>query len=282
MLIKKLIMRILWQISRHSRVHAINKNLAYKNYQQIISDNKNKNEKILLNYGFKNFSQADEDGIIEEIFKRIGISDKSFLEIGVQDGLECNTLHLIHQKWKGVWIEKEKNYCEKIKQTFNFLIDDYINVINNEVNSENINTLINKQFNGKVEIDLLSIDIGLGTYHVLKEIDTITPRVIVVEYNAKFGGSAEWVIEYHKQNNAWDGSNYFGASLKSFEIMLKKKKYSLVGCNVTGVNAFFVRDDLINSKFIPTFSSEFHFQSKKEFLLKAFENENKVKIGKFE
>ena len=240
-----------------------------------------KNDKILLNYGYKNFSQADEDGILEEIFKRIGTVNKTFIEIGVQDGYECNTLHLINQKWNGIWIEKEKKYCEKIYKNFNFLINKYLEVINDEADTENINDLVQNRIKNQNDIDLLSIDIGLNTYHVLKKINSINPRVIIVEYNAKFGPSAEWIIKYDK-NTEWDNSNYFGASLKSFEIMLKEKNYLLVGCNVTGVNAFFVRRDLVNEKFIDDYSSEYHYQNKKEFLLKAFENENKVKIGRFE
>mgnify|MGYP001310134994 FL=1 len=278
---KKIIIKILWHIARYLRIHAINRNLAFQNYLNILSENKKKNEKILLNYGYKNFSQADEDGILEEIFKRIGTMNKTFIEIGVQDGYECNTLHLINQKWNGIWIEKEKKYCEKINKNFNFLINKHLEVINDEADTENINDLVQNKIKNQNNIDLLSIDIGLNTYHVLKKINSISPRVIIVEYNAKFGPSAEWIIEYNK-NVEWDNSNYFGASLKSFEIMLKEKNYLLVGCNVTGVNAFFVRRDLINEKFIENYSSEYHYQNKKEFLLKAFENENKVKIGRFE
>ncbi len=278
---KKIIIKLLWHIARYLRIHAINRNLAFQNYLNILSENKKKNEKILLNYGYKNFSQADEDGILEEIFKRIGTMNKTFIEIGVQDGYECNTLHLINQKWNGIWIEKEKKYCEKINKNFNFLINKHLEVINDEADTENINDLVQNKIKNQNNIDLLSIDIGLNTYHVLKKINSISPRVIIVEYNAKFGPSAEWIIEYNK-NVEWDNSNYFGASLKSFEIMLKEKNYLLVGCNVTGVNAFFVRRDLINEKFIENYSSEYHYQNKKEFLLKAFENENKVKIGRFE
>tara|TARA_B100000900_G_scaffold416129_1_gene449313 strand:+ start:8499 stop:9338 length:840 start_codon:yes stop_codon:yes gene_type:complete len=278
---KKIILKSLWHIARYLRIHAINRNLAFQNYFNILSENKKKNNKILLNYGYKNFSQADEDGILEEIFKRIGTVNKTFIEIGVQDGYECNTLHLINQKWNGIWIEKEKKYCEKIYKNFNFLINKYLEVINDEADTENINDLVQNNINNQNDIDLLSIDIGLNTYHVLKKINSISPRVIIVEYNAKFGPSAEWIIKYDK-NAEWDNSNYFGASLKSFEIMLKEKNYLLVGCNVTGVNAFFVRKDLVNEKFIDDYSSEYHYQNKKEFLLKAFENENKVKIGRFE
>ena len=163
--------------------------------------------------------------------------NKTFIEIGVQDGYECNTLHLINQKWNGIWIEKEKKYYEKIYKNFNFLINKYLEVINDEADTENINDLVQNRIKNQNDIDLLSIDIGLNTYHVLKKINSINPRVIIVEYNAKFGPSAEWIIKYDK-NTEWDNSNYFGASLKSFEIMLKEKNYLLVGCNVTGVNAF--------------------------------------------
>ena len=37
------------------------------------------------------FSQGDEDGIIHEIFNRIGTANRRFLEIGAGDGLENNT-----------------------------------------------------------------------------------------------------------------------------------------------------------------------------------------------
>ena len=47
-------------------------------------------------YGFKVYSQNDEDGILCEIFRRLGMVNGSFCEIGVENGLECNTLYLIH------------------------------------------------------------------------------------------------------------------------------------------------------------------------------------------
>ena len=38
--------------------------------------------------------------------------------------------------------------------------------------------------------------------------------------------------------------SYYGASLKALEKLGKKKKYTLVGVDKNGVNAFFVRNDL--------------------------------------
>src|SRR5215469_5756728 len=45
----------------------------------------------LLRYGFKTYSQNDEDGIIQEIFNRIGVTNRHFVEFGVENGLECST-----------------------------------------------------------------------------------------------------------------------------------------------------------------------------------------------
>src|SRR5262245_40537087 len=50
---------------------------------------RNADAKRLLRYGFKVYSQNDEDGIIQEIFRRIGSSNRTFVEFGAGDGLEC-------------------------------------------------------------------------------------------------------------------------------------------------------------------------------------------------
>ena len=44
------------------------------------------------------------------------------------------------------------------------------------------------------------------------------------------------------------------------------------------INAFFVRKDLINAEFINDFSSSFHYEPLKLWLLKKFEVEQKITI----
>ena len=101
--------------------------------------------------------------------------------------------------------------------------------------------------------------------------------MIVTEYNEKYGPIIEWQCE-NNENSSWDGSDYFGASLKSFEIMLNEKNFKLVGCNITGSNAFFVRSDLINNNFINEFSSEKHYMPTRYHLIKYYEPQLKQKI----
>jgi len=72
----------------------------------------------LERYGYKVYSQNDEDGIIAEIFKRIGTTNKKFVEFGVQDGLECNGHFLLHKGWHGLWLEGSSKYCKEIRDNF--------------------------------------------------------------------------------------------------------------------------------------------------------------------
>ena len=57
------------------------------------------NALCLEQYGYKVFSQNDEDGIIAEIFRRIECEHKVFVEFGVENGLESNCHLLLHKGW---------------------------------------------------------------------------------------------------------------------------------------------------------------------------------------
>ena len=98
------------------------------------------------------------------------------------------------------------------------------------------------------EIDLLSIDIDGNDYYVFKAINNINPRVVVIEFNAKFPPPMEWIMPYNP-THIWDGTDNQGASLQSLVNLGKTKGYNLVATNLNGVNAFFVREDLCGDKF---------------------------------
>lgn len=203
---------------------------------------------FLEQYGYKVFSQNDEDGIIQEIFNRIGTTNKVFIEFGIQDGLESNTHYLLFKEWKGLWIEGDTSYYKEIQNKFRPVIENnQLKVINAFITKENINQLF-LEAGVEGEIDLLSIDIDGNDYHVFEAISVVNPRVIIIEYNAKFPPNCEWVMPYNRFH-LWDGTDKHGASLKALEILGDKKGYQLVGTNINGVNAFFVRKDLAKNLF---------------------------------
>jgi hypothetical protein len=212
----------------------------------LLNNPKYLDEKRLEPYGFKVYSQNDEDGIIQEIFNRIGITSKTFVEFGVEDGSENNTAYLLMQGWKGYWIEGDSTQVAKIKKIYNRAIYNSQLTINNSfITKDNIDALISAHFTG--EIDLLSIDIDGNDYHVWKNIKCINPRVVIVEYNAKFPPPCSFIMEYD-ENYCWDCSDKMGMSLQAAVELGESLGYQLVGTNLNGVNAFFVRNDIIHQK----------------------------------
>src|SRR5580704_3489295 len=74
--------------------------------------------KRLLAFGFKCHSQSDEDGILTEIFRRIGVKARVFVEIGIETAIECNTAYLLLQGWSGIWIEASKSMADKARTNY--------------------------------------------------------------------------------------------------------------------------------------------------------------------
>lgn len=220
--------------------------------------------KRLLRYGFKVYSQHDEDGILQEIFRRIGTGPRTFVEFGVETGVECNTVKLLIEGWRGLWIEANAQAAKAIGSTFaEFLKDRRLTLLQSLVTAENIDTLIGNA-GLKGEIDLLGIDIDFNDYWVWKAIEAVSPRVVVIEYNAGLRPPMSLTVPY-QPNHAGSGTNFFGASLEALVRLGRTKGYRLVGCNISGSNAFFVREDLCADHFIEPATAEEHYEPPRHF-----------------
>ena len=79
--------------------------------------------KRLERYGWKGYSQNDEDGILQEIFRRIGAPNRSFVEFGCGNGLENNTAYLLSQGWRGLWIDGDEGNARGVQTGFGYLIE---------------------------------------------------------------------------------------------------------------------------------------------------------------
>ncbi len=66
---------------------------------------------------FNEYSQGGEDGIIEEIMKRLGIATGWFVEFGACDGVSLsNTRRLLLAGWQGGYLEcDEKKFAALLK-----------------------------------------------------------------------------------------------------------------------------------------------------------------------
>ena len=196
--------------------------------------------------GYKKYSQTDEDGIIEEIFKHIPNS-KTFLEIGIQTGIECNSLYLLLKGWKGVWVEGSEKYCKMIAKELNgSSFKNKLSVVNSFIDRDNIVKIFKESyaFFQINEFDFFSLDIDGNDFYIMEELFTnsIFPKVVCVEYNAKFHPPHKFKIKYNK-SHVWDKTDYMGCALQDYVDLFKAFNYTLICCNIPGINAFFVRNE---------------------------------------
>jgi len=220
----------------------------------------------LVPYGYKTYSQTDEDGIIAEIFRRIGTTNQRFIEFGTETGIECNTMNLLIQGWSGLWLDGSAQNMQKISEHLGaYQAAGQLVAAQAFIMAENINDLfVQNGFTG--EIDLLSIDIDGNDYWVWQAINVVNPRVVIVEFNSIWRPPIS-VVQPYRADHMWNGrDNYFGASLKAYEKVGRQKGYSLVGVNYGGGNAFFVRNDLVNEElFLAPFTAEQHYEPPRFF-----------------
>lgn len=94
-------------------ISADNKVILYNSLLSTIT--KTHPDSIVLK-GYKVFSQVDEDGIIDHIFREIKTVNKTFVEIGCGNGLENNTHYLLLKGWKGLWVDGSEAKINFIKE----------------------------------------------------------------------------------------------------------------------------------------------------------------------
>jgi len=190
--------------------------------------------------GAKYFSQTDEDGITLEVLRRLAIESGSFIELGVGNGLENNTLILLALGWRGVWIGGEPvAFNHRLNPSRLVFRQDWITLDN----------LLALMADGQREvgfdgIDVLSIDLDGNDYHFIRAIleHRIRPKLIIAEYNAKFPPPVKWCMAYNRDHR-WDYTDHYGVSLASLDELMRRHGYSLICCNAhTGANAFFIAD----------------------------------------
>jgi hypothetical protein len=205
---------------------------------------------LAMRYGFQSlsaaelraFSQNGEDGVLAEIFSKIGTTNQFFVEFGVQDGLECNTRLLMEVLgWSGVYFEPDPDSFSRLSERLENR-DDVL-TLREFVTPDNVNSLF-AQSAVPAELDLLSIDIDGQDYWVWDALEGFRPRVVVIEYNAALPVEPSVVEMKGAVQDRSTSFQFMGASLGAMRDLGRRKGYKLVHAELAGVNLFFVRDDL--------------------------------------
>lgn len=195
--------------------------------------------------GFKVFSQWDEDGIIQYLVSHIPIKNETFIEFGVDNYEESNTRFLLlNNHWQGLVLdasESDIGYIQRDPIHWQFDLQAKCAWITRG----NINSLL-EQAGFDSDVGLLSIDLDGNEYWIWQAIESVRPRIVIVEYNSLFGLqpiSTPYADDFDR-TAAHYSNLYHGCSLAALSHLAKKKGYLLLGSNVWGHNAFFVRSDV--------------------------------------
>lgn len=162
-------------------------------------------------------SQFGEDGIIKEIFERVGASTKVCIEFGAWDGEHLsNTWNLWNNHgWKAILIEGDKIKYDTLLEKYKN--NKSITCIHSYVTASGQNSLdqiiLNHQLNET--IDFLSIDIDGNDYHILKNLNA-KPRIVCIEYNPTIPPDTHFIQPE---------GEYIGSSAKSILELAKSKGY---------------------------------------------------------
>jgi hypothetical protein len=134
----------------------------------------------LIRYHKNIFSQSGQDGILQEIFKRLKIENGVFIEFGAWDGIHLsNCRNLALNNWSGLFIEANIEKFNELKNNYNQF--EKIKTLNCFVESNGQNNIDSIIDNFKFEdLDLLAIDIDGLDYKIIDSLNH-KPKVILME-----------------------------------------------------------------------------------------------------
>ncbi|MEH2384220.1 MAG: hypothetical protein V7K14_00175 [Nostoc sp.] len=194
----------------------------------------------LHKYRHNIYSQNGEDGVIEEVMKRLEINSGWFCEFGAWDGKHLsNTFHLAEQGWKGVYIEGDIDRFKDL-QTNSEKYKDRLHLIREYVTPSGASSLDNLLSITTIpkDFELLSIDIDSDDYNVWAGLEYYSPLVVIIEIIGSIPPDIEKISTLSSPHS----------SFKSTVSLGKEKGYQLIG--MIG-NLFFVRDDMVEKLNLP-------------------------------
>ena len=205
------------------------------------------------------FSQNGEDGILRRIFSEIGFGSRRFVEFGFSTN-ESNALRLVlHEGFGGLFLDASDWQVDRFNRAARAVGVTAARAERAFLTRDTLQPLLLAR-GTPAEIDLLSIDVDGNDYWFWESLDRVSARVTVVEYNAALGPDVSLAMPYAESGRPADDAPhhfaYAGASLTALVRLAGRKGASLVCCDSSGTNAFFVRNDCLTDRLRPQTPAE--------------------------
>ena len=210
-------------------------------------------------YGKNIISQNGEDGVIEQLFSDLNITNGIVVEFGAWDGIYLSNIF-------NLW--KNKGFNALLIEGDSNRANDLLKTLYEYDNTEAMNCFVDSDPEGEHSLDnllklsefsitndnlsLISMDTDGLDYEIFESLTEYRPKVIMIETTTLLDGQ-----DMHEDKHAEGQINsegYIVNNLKSTWNLAEKKGYKVV-CH-TG-NAFLVRDDLVD--LLP--DADFSFES---------------------
>ncbi len=207
----------------------------------------------------KVYSQNGEDGVLFALLKVV--KNRTYLEIGVEDGTECNT-RIINEaplssygQMSSKQLSSDSKSAEARKQEMRrspwmrgwkgIQLDGghenpEIGLYKETVTINSIKNIVEK-YDVNPDLGVLSIDIDYNDLYVARVLFDeckLLPAVVIAEFNPILGLEDKMVI--HDSGYHWKKGEYMGNSIHCVNKFYSSRGYTMVFA--TCVNAFFVRN----------------------------------------
>ena len=241
--------------------------------------------------GYSNYSQFNEDGVLEYIFALIGTTNKVIVEMCCGTGLECNAANLIiNHGWSGLLFDGSEENIAYASQFFNRHLS-YFNrpkLKHAWITKNNFNDLMLENNIGG-EIDVFSLDIDGNDYWLLKALEAITPRVIILEAHMHLGPDLEYTVPYSDDFvvgvHDFDGAPtrmHSGASVLAFKNICEEQGYRLIGKSGTPSPNIIFMENGIGEEYFPAIEVEDIFKDFGHVWMNLYRRMREVSLDKFE
>ena len=218
-----------------------------------------RNRTGLISFAHDNTSQGGEDGIIQEIFRRLPPTSSSTnskrwcVDVGAWDGKHLsNTYTLLINNatiWNGILIEADPSRTQELQDLHgplnNICLTELVSCLSNSSSSltsllQNIALSSTSTFTND-SFDFISIDVDGTDYWLMYDVlQSFTPKVICCEFNPSIPQDVIYI-------QPRDDKIRHGSSLAALVELANSNGYTLI--ETTVFNAFFVPNEMYEKYF---------------------------------